>query len=88
MSIESRRGTDVTADPLIETEPGRSVADPAWQIAEHGNFTHGECLDCRWVGPGRRARSSARQDAELHALTGCGDAQQVLERFPEGAFGR
>ncbi|MCH8611963.1 hypothetical protein [Arsenicicoccus dermatophilus] len=88
MSIQSRRSPDVTAAPLVGTELGRAVGEPAWQIIELGSFTHGECLECWWVGPGRRARSSARQDSQLHALTGCGDAQQILGRSSEGAVGR
>ncbi|AKT50309.1 hypothetical protein ADJ73_01370 [Arsenicicoccus sp. oral taxon 190] len=72
--------------PVIETEPRDPSHEPTWHVVDLGNFCHGECLECRWQGPGRRARSSARRDAELHSLTGCGDVAQVRSLFPPQAF--
>lgn len=84
----SRRETTAASDlaPIIETEPRDPSHEPTWHVVENGSFCHGECLECRWHGPGRRSRGSARKDAELHALTGCGDEAQLRSLFPAGAF--
>ena len=37
-------------------------------VVERGSFAHATCEVCGWRGPGRRARASAGQDGELHAL--------------------
>ncbi|WP_226346374.1 hypothetical protein [Agilicoccus flavus] len=40
-------------------------------LVERGSFAHGVCISCGWEGPGRRARSAALTDAELHGMAGC-----------------
>ena len=48
------------------------VDDPGREsVRENGSFAHGECPDCDWVGPGRRARSAAETDAAEHREKGC-----------------
>lgn len=47
-------------------------AAPTTRVAERGSFAHATCDECGWRGPGRRARSVAREDGDLHSLTGCG----------------
>ncbi|GMA41004.1 hypothetical protein GCM10025883_30490 [Mobilicoccus caccae] len=46
----------------VNVETGRS-----YPTTEVGSFAHGACARCDWKGPGRRARSMAEDDAELHA---------------------
>lgn len=39
-------------------------------LVEKKNFTQARC-DCGWVGPGRRSRKKAREDAAAHLGAKC-----------------
>ena len=46
-------------------------AGPSVGTSERGSFTFGTCHGCGWIGPGRRARALAGQDAIRHLEAGC-----------------
>ncbi|WP_371670509.1 hypothetical protein OG985_24595 [Streptomyces sp. NBC_00289] len=46
-------------------EPGRGTPEHRTTTVEHGRFCAAHCT-CGWRGPARRARSTARADAETH----------------------
>ncbi|MET7456601.1 hypothetical protein ABZT03_32925 [Streptomyces sp. NPDC005574] len=47
------------------TEPGRETPEHRTSTVENGRFCTAHCT-CGWRGPARRARSTARTDAESH----------------------
>ncbi|WP_168581191.1 hypothetical protein [Gephyromycinifex aptenodytis] len=52
-------------------EPAQDTSGGPVAVIETGSFARAKCTGCGWQGPGRRARSGAAGDAELHQLTGC-----------------
>ena len=56
------RRTETTAPAAQDTPPG-----PV-EVIEDGSFARACCHECGWRGPGRRARSNARSDADVHPL--------------------
>ena len=63
---------DVFPDDVF---PDEGFPDAVFLVEDRGSFTHGVCRSCSWAGPGRRSRGVAANDAELHALAGCGDTE-------------
>lgn len=66
-------GSTVAAPVPTAARPQASpvpIARPG--VVERRNFAHAACTACGWRGPGRRARSVAAEDGDLHALAGCG----------------
>ena len=65
-SLKRRRPT---AGEIGSQEP--TAPEPVEQIfgrvIEEGSFARGVCL-CTWEGPGRRARSGAQTDVEMHTI--------------------
>jgi hypothetical protein len=54
---------------------GKKDADPTkgdspLHLVEKGSFTHARC-NCGWLGPARRSRKRAREDAAAHLEERC-----------------
>ncbi len=65
--------TRSTMSPLLDESLPPGGAEPAvthvTTVEHRGSFAHATC-GCAWRGPGRRAVSTARDDAEAHQLLG------------------
>jgi hypothetical protein len=65
----NRRGRDVTIADTVGQKHHATLMriEETVPVRDDGSFTFGYCKSCNWVGPARRARGKARQDAIAHA---------------------
>lgn len=67
----------------------RAIPPKVWPTEDRGSFTHAVCGSCAWVGPGRRSRAGAADDAGLHALQDCANQEPIASpKVPDVASGR
>lgn len=57
----------ITPPAKDEKKDAKKAGVEVLTYVERGSFRHGVCPECRWEGPGRRAREKATNDYLAHA---------------------
>ncbi|GAB3442272.1 hypothetical protein GCM10027517_19110 [Phycicoccus ginsengisoli] len=65
---------EAPGDHPVAGHAGTGPGDVRAVLVERGSFAHASCTVCGWLGPGRRSRKSAREDAQSHPAACPGEA--------------